>query len=89
MHGTMNLKYSQITEHKENMRKYFPFYRSVTLRHNCLRCNGCKLHINSLCEMHGELDKLFGVEPLMFPHDYYSGAGSRRGGSKVLYCREM
>lgn len=45
--------------------------------------------MNKLHEMHGEPDKFFGVEPLMFPHDDSSGTGSRRGGSKVLYCREM
>jgi len=43
--------------------------------------------MNSLHEMHGELDTFFGVEPLMLINDDSFGTGSRRGG--VLYCREM
>lgn len=69
------------------MRKYSLFHRCHTETYNCLKCNGCTLHMNSLHEMYGELDKFFGVEPLMFPHDDSSGTGSKRGG--VLYCREM
>lgn len=45
--------------------------------------NGFELHVYNRCEMYGNLEKLFGLEPQMFPcDDDSSGSGSGGGESK-------
>jgi hypothetical protein len=45
--------------------------------------NGFELHVYNRCEMYGNLEKLFGLEPQLFPCDDDSpGSGSGGGESK-------
>jgi hypothetical protein len=60
--------------------------------------NGFELHFYNRCEMYGNLEKLFDLEPQMFPHDGDScGSGSGGAESKkgvvcfvmCIYCSIM
>lgn len=49
--------------------------------------NGFELHVYNRCEMYGNLEKLFGLEPQMFPRDGdSSGSGSGGTESKKGVC---
>jgi hypothetical protein len=49
--------------------------------------NGFELHVYNRCEMYGNLEKLFGLEPQMFQHDGdSSGSGSVGAESKKGVC---